>query len=123
MFMLEAGIDGKRRCFGNGAGKELYAEYHDREWGVPVHDDRVHFEFILLEGAQAGLNWETILRKRDGYRTAFRNFVPAEVASMSDPELEALRSDPRNRPKPAEDRIGAAKRQGVHSNPAGIWVL
>lgn len=91
--MLEAGFDGKRRCFGNGVGKELYAEYHDREWGVPVHDDRVHFEFILLEGAQAGLNWETILRKRVGYRRAFRDFVPAEVAAMSDLELEALRSD------------------------------
>ena len=108
--MLKAGIDGKRRCFGNGAGKELYAEYHDREWGVPVHDDMVHFEFILLEGAQAGLNWETILRKREGYRKAFRNFVPAEVASMSDLELDALRSDPgivRNRLKIASARRNA----------------
>ena len=100
--MLDTGVDGKRRCFGNGPGRGHYAEYHDDEWGVPVHDDRVHFEFIVLEGAQAGLNWETILKKRSGYRKAFKDFSPARVALMSDTELEALRSDPgivRNRLK------------------------
>ena len=58
-------------------------EYHDREWGVPVHDDRVLFEFVTLEGAQAGLSWETILRKRDAYRAAFAGFDPAKVARFT----------------------------------------
>ena len=61
----------------------LAIEYHDREWGVPVHDDRVLFEFITLEGAQAGLSWETILTKRDAYRKAFADFDPAKVARFS----------------------------------------
>jgi DNA-3-methyladenine glycosylase I len=63
-----------------GDGSPRYAEYHDREWGVPVHDDRVFFEFLILEGAQAGLSWSTILNKRDGYREAFADFDPAKVA-------------------------------------------
>ena len=58
----------------------LYGAYHDREWGMPVHDDRVFFEFLILEGAQAGLSWSTILNKRDGYRAAFAGFDPARVA-------------------------------------------
>jgi DNA-3-methyladenine glycosylase I len=62
------------------AKSELYVPYHDIEWGVPVHDDRLLFEFLILEGAQAGLSWETILRKRDNYRAAFDNFEPAIVA-------------------------------------------
>ena len=61
-------------------GSALYAAYHDREWGLPVHDDRVFFEFLLLEGAQAGLSWSTILNKRNGYRAAFAGFDPAQVA-------------------------------------------
>ena len=98
------------RCFGNGRGKEFYAEYHDREWGVPVHDDRKLFEFLILEGAQAGLSWETILKKRNGYREAFLEFDPAAVASMADEDLERLRSDPRivrNRLKIAAARTNA----------------
>lgn len=79
------------RCFGNKPGEELYAMYHDHEWGKPVHDDRVLFEFLILEGAQAGLNWYTILKRRDGYRAAFHDFDPVAVAAMSDEELEALR--------------------------------
>lgn len=79
-----------RRCFGDGAGKELYQEYHDKEWGRPVHDDRLLFEFLILEGAQAGLSWETVLKKREGYRKAFHNFDPKKVAAMQDEELEAL---------------------------------
>lgn len=59
---------------------DLYAQYHDTEWGVPVHDDRLLFEFLILEGAQAGLSWETILKKRENYREAFDNFDPAVVA-------------------------------------------
>ncbi len=61
-------------------GSAKYAAYHDHEWGVPVHDDRVFFEFLLLEGAQAGLSWSTILNKRDGYRGAFAGFEPEKVA-------------------------------------------
>ncbi len=67
-----------RRC--PWAKSELYIEYHDREWGMPVHDDRLLFEFLILEGAQAGLSWETILKKRENYRAAFNHFDPAIVA-------------------------------------------
>ncbi len=78
------------RCHWVGKGKDFYDLYHDTEWGVPVHDERTHFEFLLLEGAQAGLSWETILKKRDGYRKAFHNFEPAKVARMTDAQLEKL---------------------------------
>ena len=67
--------------------------YHDTEWGVPVHDDRVLFEFLILEGAQAGLSWSTILRKRDAYRDAYRQFDPARVARFGEREREALRAN------------------------------
>jgi len=83
----------KRRCFGGGLGKEFYADYHDYEWGIPVHDDRKLFEMLILEGAQAGLSWETILKRRDAYRQAFYQFDPKKVAVMSDEELEKLRND------------------------------
>ncbi|MDM4769359.1 DNA-3-methyladenine glycosylase I [Solimonas sp. SE-A11] len=79
-----------------------YREYHDREWGVPVHDDRVLFEFLILEGAQAGLSWRTILERRDGYRKAFADFDPQKVARYTDAKLEKLLLDPgiiRNRLK------------------------
>ncbi len=92
----------KNRCFGNQIGKEFYADYHDNEWGIPVHNDRHLFEMLILEGAQAGLSWETILKKRQGYRAAFHNFDPIKVAHMHDDELEALRNNPtiiRNRLK------------------------
>lgn len=78
----------KKRCFGE--GKEFYSEYHDREWGIPVHDDRHLFEMLILEGAQAGLSWETILKRRNAYKHAFHNFDPQKVASMKDAELEQL---------------------------------
>lgn len=84
----------KSRCFGNGPGKEFYAEYHDAEWGVPVHDDQLLFEMLILEGAQAGLSWETVLKRRDGYRTAFHQFDVQKVAHMDDAELELLCSNP-----------------------------
>ena len=73
----------------------LSVEYHDREWGVPVHDDRVFFEFITLEGAQAGLSWETILRKREGYRDAFAGFDPARVARFTPARIDTLLRDER----------------------------
>ena len=91
--MTILGTDGKHRCFGGQAGKEFYGHYHDAEWGVPVHDDRLLFENLILEGAQAGLSWETVLRKREGYRRAFHGFDIEHVAAMSDEELEALREE------------------------------
>ncbi len=80
----------RQRCFGSAPGKEFYAEYHDKEWGKPVHDDRHLFEMLILEGAQAGLSWETILKRREGYRNAFCHFDPVKVAKMTDEELNAL---------------------------------
>ncbi|HMJ38217.1 MAG TPA: DNA-3-methyladenine glycosylase I, partial [Verrucomicrobiae bacterium] len=68
--------------------------YHDREWGVPSHDDRHLFEMLILEGAQAGLSWATILNRRDGYRRAFARFEPVKVAAFTDLRLEQLRQDP-----------------------------
>jgi DNA-3-methyladenine glycosylase I len=84
----------KKRCHWVGKGKDFYDAYHDEEWGVPVHDDRTHFEFLILEGAQAGLSWETILKRRDAYRKAFKNFDPVKVARMTDAELQKLLKDP-----------------------------
>lgn len=94
--------DGKNRCFGGELGKDFYAHYHDFEWGVPSHDDQHLFELLVLEGAQAGLSWETILRKREGYRKAFHQFIPHKVAAMTDAELALLCQNPdiiRNRLK------------------------
>lgn len=71
----------------------LYVKYHDEEWGVPVHDDRVHFEFIVLDGAQAGLSWSTILNKRENYRRAFAGFDPAKVAKFDKRRVERLLQD------------------------------
>ena len=83
----------KTRCFGNGAGHEILAAYHDTEWGVPVNDDRLLFEMLTLEGAQAGLNWEIVLKKRAGYKDAFHDFDLHKVIAMSDAELETLREN------------------------------
>lgn len=83
-------------------GNDLYLKYHDEEWGVPVHDDKKHFEFLILEGAQAGLSWLTILKRRDGYRKAFSDFDPVSVASYNDDRILDLLNDPgiiRNRLK------------------------
>lgn len=79
-----------------------YIKYHDQEWGVPVFDDRLQFEFLILEGAQAGLSWSTILNKRDGYRKAFADFDPVKVARFTDKRIERLLANPgivRNRLK------------------------
>ncbi len=89
------------RC-GWGTSDPLYRRYHDEEWGVPVHDDRRLFEFLLLEGAQAGLSWITILRKREAYRAAFDGFDADKVAAYDESKVEALLSNPgivRNRLK------------------------
>ena len=80
----------------------LYVDYHDKEWGVPVRDDRLLYEFLVLEGAQAGLSWLTILRKREGYRRAFADFDPVKVAAYGPADVERLLGDPgivRNRLK------------------------
>ena len=80
----------------------LYVAYHDLEWGVPVHDDRTIFEFLILEGAQAGLSWSTILKKRDAYRAAFDNFNPTVVAAYDETKVAELLANPgivRNRAK------------------------
>src|SRR3972149_5723150 len=75
-------------------GSELMRRYHDEEWGVPAHDDRLLFEHLILDGAQAGLSWETILKKRDNYRAAFDNFRPDLVALYDQRRIEALLADP-----------------------------
>ncbi len=74
--------------------EELYIKYHDEEWGVPVHDDQKLFEMLMLEGAQAGLSWITVLRKREGYRKAFDNFDAKKMARYTDKKLERLRENP-----------------------------
>ena len=97
------------RCFW--ATTELSQKYHDEEWGRPVHDDRTFFEFITLEGAQAGLSWETILRKRDHYRKLFSDFDPVRVARFSPARIEKILTDPgivRNRAK-VESTVSNAK--------------
>lgn len=70
--------------------KDFYVEYHDTEWGVPVHNDQKIFEFLVLESAQAGLSWETILKKREGYKKHFKNFDPVKVSKMTDKDVERL---------------------------------
>ncbi|MEJ2690014.1 MAG: DNA-3-methyladenine glycosylase I [Deltaproteobacteria bacterium] len=97
------GLPGLERCSWVGSDP-LLLDYHDCEWGVPVHDDRRLFEFLILEGAQAGLSWLTILRKRENYRTAFAGFDPERVARFGEAEVVALLANPgivRNRLKVA----------------------
>jgi DNA-3-methyladenine glycosylase I len=92
----------KTRCEWVNAADDVMVEYHDREWGVPVHDDRKHFEFLVLEAAQAGLSWSTVLRKREGYRRAFSDFDPLKVARYTEARIVKLTLDPsiiRNRMK------------------------
>ena len=92
----------KTRCEWVNANDPLMVDYHDREWGLPVHDDRKHFEFLVLEAAQAGLSWSIVLKKREGYRRAFSDFDPEKVARFTDKRIERLVADPsiiRNRLK------------------------
>ena len=101
-----------KRCGWVPEGIPEYVAYHDEEWGVPSHDDRHLFEMLTLEGAQAGLSWLTILRKRDGYRQAFANFDAAKVARFTKKDVERLLADPgivRNRPK-VESTVNNAQR-------------
>jgi len=90
-----------KRCDWSGT-EPIYMDYHDKEWGVPVHDDRMHFEMIILDGAQAGLSWITILKRRDSYREAFDNFDAVKVSRYNDKKVEKLLTNPgiiRNRLK------------------------
>jgi len=82
-----------KRCSWVNVDNALMREYHDREWGVPAHDDRTHFEFLVLEAAQAGLSWSIVLNKREGYRRAFSQFDPAKVARYSEARIEKLTAD------------------------------
>jgi DNA-3-methyladenine glycosylase I len=92
----------QKRCAWVNVDNALMLEYHDREWGVPNHDDRKHFEFLILEAAQAGLSWSIVLNKREGYRRAFSKFDPEKVARYSKARIDKLVADPtiiRNRMK------------------------
>lgn len=117
-----------RRCEWVPEGDALYTAYHDEEWAVPSHDDRHLFELLVLEGAQAGLSWSTILRKRDGYRRAFAGFDPERVARFGRREIDRLLGDPgivRNRLKveSAVANAGAALavRETFGSLDAYLW--
>ncbi len=91
-----------RRCPWVDLSKPDYVEYHDKEWGVPIHDDRLLFEYLILEGAQAGLSWYTVLRKRENYRTTFDRFNPEKVAKYDEQKVAELLANPgiiRNRAK------------------------
>jgi DNA-3-methyladenine glycosylase I len=83
----------RKRCPWSEGVDQLYLDYHDSEWGVPVHDDATHFEFLILEGAQAGLSWRTILRKREGYRRAFAEFDAERVARFNRRSIDRLMAD------------------------------
>ncbi|MFA5137768.1 MAG: DNA-3-methyladenine glycosylase I [Elusimicrobiota bacterium] len=117
-----------RRCPWAEGVSDLYREYHDKEWGVPVHDDRKHFEFLILEGAQAGLSWSTVLNKRAAYRKAFAGFDPVKVARFSPRKIRALLRDPgiiRNRLKIASAvsnaRAFLAVQKEFKSFDAYVW--
>lgn len=121
--------DGRVRCtWASGDSVDLtYRAYHDLEWGVPVRDDRRLFEFLVLEGAQAGLSWRTVLGKRENYRRAFHGFDIARVASMRDRELESLLEDPgliRNRLKIFSARSNARASLAVidEFGSLGTWL-
>ncbi len=116
------------RCQWAAESNPLYIAYHDLEWGVPVHDDRTLFEFLILEGAQAGLSWSTILNKRDSYRRAFDGFDPALIAAYDDARVAELLSNPgivRNRAKVAaaiaNARACLAVQQEFGSLDAYLW--
>jgi len=116
------------RCQWSVNGDADYIRYHDEEWGVPVHDDRKHFEFLILEGAQAGLSWATVLRKRDNYRRHFADWDPEKVARFTQAKIEKMLLDPgiiRNRLK-VESAVNNARRflavqEAFGSFDAYIW--
>lgn len=120
--------DGKVRCEWVNGGNELYYDYHDNEWGVPVHDDRLLFEFLILEGAQAGLSWATILNKREGYLKVFDNFDIEKVAKYKENKIAQLLDNPqivRNKLKVNSTVVNAQKvieiQEEYGSFDAYIW--
>ena len=121
-------MEERTRCEWAAGGDELMLAYHDEEWGVPSHDDRHLFELLTLEGAQAGLSWSTVLRKREGYRRAFAGFDPEAVAALTDDDVERLLADPgivRNRLK-VESTVANGRRvlevQAEHGSFAAyLW--
>ena len=107
---MERGTALKTRCEWASSKNPLMATYHDREWGKPVKNDRKLFEFLILEGAQAGLSWETILKRRENYRKIFKQFDPEKLAKLTDRQLEKILKDPgiiRNRLKVYSVRLNA----------------
>ncbi|HEU5264995.1 MAG TPA: DNA-3-methyladenine glycosylase I [Gaiellaceae bacterium] len=118
------------RCEWAAGGDELMLAYHDEEWGVPAHEDRHLFELLTLEGAQAGLSWSTILRKREGYRRAFAGFDPEVVARFTETDVERLLADPgivRNRLKVESTVVNAARvlevQDELGSLDAYVWTF
>ena len=112
----------KKRCAWTG-DDTLMIRYHDEEWGVPVHDDRILFEFLILEGAQAGLTWKTVLNKRENYRKAFHGFDPAIIARYDDEDIARLLSDPgiiRNRLKITGNNPECPE---IPGNSTGVWLV
>jgi DNA-3-methyladenine glycosylase I len=115
--------DGKPRCGWNAWTDPAYLRYHDEEWGVPARDDGRLFEMLVLEGAQAGLSWSTILHKREGYRRAFEGFDPALVAAYGDADVARLLADPgivRNRAKVAAAIVNARATLEVQANDGSL---
>lgn len=92
-------------------GNELLRKYHDEEWGVPVHDDRKHFEFLMLESAQSGLSWLTILKRREGYRKAYDGFDPEKIAGYGPDRIERLSSTPASSGIGRKSRLPSSTRQ------------
>ncbi|HEY3922816.1 MAG TPA: DNA-3-methyladenine glycosylase I, partial [Gaiellaceae bacterium] len=116
-------MDRVRCAWASGASPAMTA-YHDEEWGAPTHDERLLFELLTLEGAQAGLSWSTILNKREGYRRAFADFDPAAVAAFGERDVERLLADPgivRNRLKVASAIANARAILELESFEAYVW--
>ena len=108
-----------KRC--SWATTSFIIAYHDKEWGVPVHDETRLFEFLILEGAQAGLSWETVLRKRDNYRAAFDVFNPVKVAKYDKRKIDSIAERCGNYSQPSEDQLGGYKCDRVSRSPERVW--
>ncbi len=102
-------------------GDDLYIKYHDEEWGVPVHEDKKHFEFLVLESAQAGLSWITILKKRENYRKAYADFDPIKVSQYDEKKIEELIKNSGIIKNRKENRGFSAQCKKVYRNTTRIW--
>ena len=101
----------------------LSIRYHDEEWGLPQHDDRVLFEFLILEGAQAGLSWDTILQKRENYRAAFDGFNPQRIARYDRRKQAEPAARSRHHSQPPQDRVRGKECEGLSQRPERVWLL